>query len=153
MKCYYCGEDTNTYVCDGCYDTWSSNWRGTCRNQYETEVSDEDYQWLLQWRWNFKKNKPNRGGNIYARRSTTNGTAFYMASEILEKRIGRSRPSSKHEAEHKNRDSLDNRRENLDWATKSQQSKNRVYRHIFGRKLKKPIVPVQVPALSEDIPF
>lgn len=116
------------------------------KGQYETEVSEEDYEFLVQWRWNFKKNSERRGGAVYARRTLAGGAVIYMASFILEVRMGLLRPSPKHEGDHRDRKSLNNQRYNLKWSTKSEQSKNRLMSHYFGK-------PVQAPALITEIPF
>jgi hypothetical protein len=95
--------------------------------QYEAIVDQEDYAYLTQWRWGFKRSAWSCGGNIYARRNTTRDgkrVTLYMHIEILERRLERRKPTPDHTGDHKNKKSLDNRRDNLRWASKSTQSKN-----------------------------
>lgn len=99
-------------------------------NQYSTEVSDEDYQYLMQWKWNYKISRCKNGRKVYARRG---GGRFadgrirptiLMHNVVLERARG-PKPSDVHTGDHGDRDSLNNRRENLNWATPSEQGKNR----------------------------
>ena len=72
------------------------------RNQ-NTKVDAADYDWLNQWNWTAMKTK----AGFYAVRGATKDSAYVtMQSVILD--CG---PSE--EGDHKNRDTLDNRRENL----------------------------------------
>jgi len=99
------------------------------RNQYETLVSDEDYDFLIQWKWNFKKSDRKFGQLIYARRG--GGREFdgelrptILMHNVIMERQGIIRPSELHTVDHINVNSLDNQRHNLRWATKSEQNKN-----------------------------
>lgn len=94
-------------------------------NQYETKVSDRDYAYLMRWRWNFKMSDGKNGKRIYARRGGGRGRPTILMHTVILERKGESRPSAKHTADHGNRDSLDNQRENLSWKTKRQQNLNR----------------------------
>lgn len=101
------------------------------KNQYQTIVSDEDYDFLMQWKWNFKRSSCKYGRLIYARRGggrTGDGEGMrptiLMHNEIMIRR-GLLRPSELHTVDHEDRDSLNNQRYNLKWATQSQQNKNR----------------------------
>lgn len=101
-------------------------------NQYQTEVSDEDYAYLMQWKWNYKISRCKNGRKVYARRGGGHRTGgslkptILMHNVVLERAKGQ-RPSDVHTADHGDRDSLNNRRENLDWATPSDQGKNRTF--------------------------
>lgn len=106
----------------------------TCRvplgkaGHHEAIVSQEDYAAVTKWLWNYKKS---RGGGIYARRGggrTTDGTlrpTILMHVFILETLMGKPRPSDLHTPDHGDRNSLNNTRDNLDWATPSEQGRNR----------------------------
>lgn len=77
-------------------------------------VDDEDFEFLSQWQWS----QHNSGTKIYARREEyINGKRkrIYMHREIL-----KGFPL----IDHKNGDGLDNRKENLRSATKSQNASN-----------------------------
>lgn len=99
------------------------------RHQYVARVDPEDYLYLIRWRWTFKIS---RGGKVYARRSTwigsrKDGTArkvTILMHDVIMQRKGIERPSPEHTADHRNRDSLDNRRSNLQWADRRQQRAN-----------------------------
>jgi hypothetical protein len=95
---------------------------------YVAIVDADDYAYLTQWLWSYKIS---RGGKVYARRHRrVNGVreTVLMHNVILLERKREPRPSDKHTGDHRSRDSLDNRRTNLRWATASQQNKNRVVR-------------------------
>lgn len=107
----------------------------TCRiplgraGQHEAVVDAEDYAWLTQWRWNFKRSSWQYGDKVYARRSgprdpdTGHPTTILMHVAILE-RVGKPCPGEGYTVDHADRDSLNNTRDNLGWATKSEQSAN-----------------------------
>lgn len=87
--------------------------------QYETMVSDEDYDYLTQWLWTFAVSHP-KGSLIYARRSIRVGGAnitILMHRVIMVERMGLPRPSVKHTVDHDDGQSLNNQRENLFWRT------------------------------------
>lgn len=93
-------------------------------------VSEEDYQWAIQWRWHPTPNQS--GSKFYATRVTTltrkpkrKDIKIYLHKEIL-KRMGVRRRSKKHfMGDHKNGNSLDCQRDNLRYATNSMNNKNR----------------------------
>jgi hypothetical protein len=95
------------------------------RGEHHATVDADDYAFLTQWRWNYKRS---RGGNVYARRTQWDGAScvtVLMHDVVLLERKGEPRPTPKHTADHDNRDSLDNTRVNLKWACKSAQGRNR----------------------------
>lgn len=71
-------------------------------------VDDADYDWLNQWKWAARKD---HNENFYAvRSSSVNGKqyAIYMSRQVLGLEYG-----DKKETDHKNHNTLDNRRNNL----------------------------------------
>lgn len=84
-----------------------------------TKVDAEDYDWLNQWPWQARWNKDTH--SFYALRtdrSVTPRKTVYMSAFILGCKDGE-------ESDHRNHDTLDNRRENLRKATKLQNIRNR----------------------------
>lgn len=77
-------------------------------------VDDQDFAELAQYRWHARWN------GYAARKKTVNGkqVTVYMHNEIIGKKEG-------FECDHRNRNPLDNRRENLRHATVSQNAQNR----------------------------
>lgn len=103
------------------------------QGQYETIVDADDYAFLTQWRWQYKRS---RGGNVYAKRGTRlrsegRQITILMHAVVCELEHG-PRPTPQHTPHHKNYDPLDNRRENLCWATKSEQRKNQRNKRNFA---------------------
>jgi hypothetical protein len=80
-------------------------------------VDDEDFDWLNQWNWFATWNKKLK--KYYAQKNVWDGRqrSISMHQEILGKRLG-------FEIDHINRDSLDNRRRNLRFVTRSQNMLN-----------------------------
>lgn len=99
--------------------------------RYDAIVSEEDYEYLRQWAWSFKISDHKHGLRIYARRGGGRGNrksretapTILMHDVVCERACG-PRPSTVHTADHKNRKSLDNRRSNLQWATRKEQRAN-----------------------------
>jgi hypothetical protein len=92
-------------------------------------VDARDYEWVTRYLWchTYGKDDDWRDNKIYARRAvhTPSGNkTVWMHREILERFAGPP-PSVHHVGDHINGDSLDNRRENLRWATQSMNSRNR----------------------------
>lgn len=84
-----------------------------------TLVSEEDYLFLAQWTWGLQVD--NRGKN-YVRRYR-NSSNIYL-HRIVMRRVCKP-PSDAHRyVDHINGDGLDNRRENLRWATASENARN-----------------------------
>lgn len=82
-----------------------------------TMVDTADYEWLDQFNWHASWDT--RLHAFYAKRwDWDSGKAISMAREILQCEPGE-------EADHRNRNTLDNRRENLRKATRSQNTTNR----------------------------
>ena len=84
------------------------------RGKYFAKVDNADYAWLNQYNWSSLV----CGGDVYAR-ATINGKHVKMHRLIL----GLTDP--KILGEHKDRDTLNNQRENLRPATNSQNQKNK----------------------------
>ena len=87
-------------------------------------VDDCDYEYLNQFKWYAH----NEGHTFYARRKVWKdgkGKTFYMHTAILGKREG-------YECDHINGDGLDNRRSNLRFVTRRQNTQNI---HIFKTSL------------------
>lgn len=94
--------------------------------QFETRVSDEDYEFLMQFLLTYAFSHP-RGSLVYARRSVRRGGAnvtILMHRVVLE-RMGKPQPTPQHTCDHDNGESLDNQRHNLFWRTPAQQMLNR----------------------------
>lgn len=93
-------------------------------------VSEEDYQWAIKWRWCPKRSPC---GKLYLRRAVGENAnnqrlrtyTLYLHVEIL-KRKG-DEPASEHHnlVDHLDGDSLNCRRDNLRWATRVQNNRNR----------------------------
>jgi len=89
-------------------------------NGGQTLVSDEDYHWLSQRRWH-RNNQGYAACSLWGRRS---GQEVLMHRLIL-------LAADTASVDHANRNKLDNQRENLRFATQSQQNANRA--KITGR--------------------
>lgn len=78
-----------------------------------TKVDDEDYAWLNQWKWQVAR----RNGVNYACRSI--GKRLLLMHRVI---LGAKKGEY---TDHRNRDGLDNRRENLRLCTQSENLRNR----------------------------
>ena len=88
---------------------------------YTAIIDDEDAD-LLQFKWHAAMN--NRGGNVYAKRSIGHSGHASMHQIILERKLGR--PLATGELpDHADRNSLNNRRDNLRILTKRKNTWNR----------------------------
>ena len=86
------------------------------RNQ-NAIVDVEDFEWLSRWNWHAVWNACTK--SFYATRSVNHNRAVKMHREILGFKFGDGK-----EGDHKNGDTLDNRRENLRLATRRQNALN-----------------------------
>lgn len=84
------------------------------------KVDDEDYRWLVQWKWCVKRSEK----TFYAARSIgprLNQEQISMHRLILERHSGQTGD----QADHVDGDGLNNQRRNLRWATISQNRWNK----------------------------
>lgn len=89
-------------------------------------VSPEDYAWVTQWRWkwNWDRTKTKRYAIRCTRTEGRRHTTIYMHKEICGRKSAP--PSELHSiGDHQDGESLNNQRFNLEWATRSQNRKNR----------------------------
>ena len=112
-------------------------------------VSEEDYEWAIQWRWSFTMDK--RKKKYYATRMTRGAQRvqikIYMHKAILIERMKVEPPTVKHViGDHGNGESRDNTRGNLDWATRRQNNLTALTHP--SRQRRAPVVATQT-----DIPF
>lgn len=88
-------------------------------------VSSDDYAWAVQWRWSWRWDRTKQK-RYAARTSWRDGRrcTVYMHKAILDR--CKIQPSEAHIiGDHGNGESLDNQRGNLEWATVSQNRRNR----------------------------
>ena len=115
------------------------------RAQYETLVSEEDYDYLVQFKWTFGISHRSGVGLVYVRRCIRIGgekRTILLHRVILERAFGHC-PTGCSGDHYPSRNTLDNRRENLRWATHKQQRENR-----------RVITPCTTkPAPENEIPF
>lgn len=89
-------------------------------------VDSEDYDWVMQWNWNYAWHV-NSPWKLYAKRNV----GPYRTPLYLHRALMLRTPSRKNVpmvVDHFNGQSLDNRRQNLRWASYSENSLNRVPR-------------------------
>lgn len=83
-----------------------------------TQVDDCDFDWLNQWRWGIQFSVPRKDGTraSHVRRGGPDrgklAASIYMHKEILQRKLGR--PLEQREiTDHRDRDGLNNQRDNL----------------------------------------
>lgn len=85
-----------------------------------TKVDDDDYDWLMQWKWCATKS----GNTYYAKRSKRTGGSWSVKKSIfLHAEIVK--PSKGNVCDHINRDGLDNQRHNLRECTPKENAYNK----------------------------
>lgn len=77
-------------------------------------VDDEDFEYLSQWKWHYQKDK----SSGYAKRKESSGKSYFLHREVAKTPLG-------FITDHKNGNTLDNRRENLRICLNSQNQANR----------------------------
>lgn len=85
-----------------------------------TVVDDEDYEWLMQWKWNARRD---RAGRWYAARAIPDLTKRHKQTAVLMHRVITNAPPDMW-VDHKNHNALDNRRDNLRVCTPAGNSRN-----------------------------
>jgi hypothetical protein len=103
------------------------------RTQFIVKVSPEDYDFLMQWKWTYARSHGQWSGLVYARRSIRVGDAnvTILMHHLIIARMGIERPTERHQVDHENGDSLDNRRVNgrrrqqLRWLTPKENAANK----------------------------
>lgn len=110
-----------------CEVPWKPIWLDPEENLF-CIVDAADYDWAIQWQWRAKPNS--RGKKLYAVRSFRLGgrggpnVSIFMHKAIVVRTYGRA-PTTKHRlGDHENGKSLDNRRDNLRWATRRENGLN-----------------------------
>ena len=102
---------------------WTPSYREIQLTQGQVALVDTaDYEWLSQWKWCLVTKR--RTGDLYASRrgrsSEGRSIVVYMHREILGLFYG-----DKRQGDHRNRNSLDNRRSNLRLAMPTDNARNR----------------------------
>jgi hypothetical protein len=122
------------------------------RGDHEAIVDADDYAFLTQWRWSYKTSSWAYGHKPYAKRSVRRDgkvTSVYMATVVLVELKGEPQPSPSHTVDHRNGNSLDNTRDNLRWATKSEQSANQRKRITQKERVRRDAAEAGV----DEVPF
>lgn len=116
--------------------------------QFQTRVSDEDYDHLIQFLWTYGVS--HRGGRlIYVRRAirVDGANVTVLMHHVVLARKGALRPTENHTADHGDGDPFNNTRENLDWLTPTEQMRNRQAHR------KQQIWPYSIWTPPDDLPF
>jgi hypothetical protein len=85
-------------------------------------LDDDDFDYFSQWNWHAGQVKPN---HFYAMRSEGTKTV-YLHIEIMKRHCGN--PPAGHVVDHCDGDGLDNRKENLRYATRRMNTDNNLHR-------------------------
>jgi len=109
-------------------------------NGYQFKISEEDVKWIQLYDWRTTKSNSR---HVYAVRREL-GLDGIIRVKYMHREILGEEPKRLVYADHKNGDTLDNRRENLRWATPQQSRFNSSVRynnklgvkgvHVFGKK-------------------
>lgn len=99
-------------------------------------IDDIDYEWASRWLWNLCPSK--NGKKIYIRRSKKlrggKWISIWLHKAICYREHGMPPTPSHIVADHKNGNSMDNRRSNLRWATVRENREN--YNGVFALQLR-----------------
>lgn len=89
------------------------------------QVDDEDYEWLMKWKWYIRTNK----WNSYASRNSKKNEFSKRITIQMHREIFGLKPGGKELIDHKDHDGLNNQKNNIRLATDSQNNSN-----IYSRK-------------------
>lgn len=124
--------------------TWDHEHRiyGDERAQTWAVVSEEDYQWAIQWRWNWSRKRNGlylrRTVHVYENGARVRTETIYLHTEIM-KRTGIEPKSSKHRiVDHRDGDPTNNKRTNLRWTNHSENTRNSFGKHPAEFEMKDP---------------
>lgn len=126
------------------------------RNQYETIIDDEDYSSIIRFRWTFGISHRHGAFLVYARRSVrVEGVkqTVLMHRYILTHCMGLDCPVGWN-GHHKNHDTLDNRRCNLQYLSFAEHARKKLNRKIGVTSCSKHLETTEwrAPSLT-DLPF
>lgn len=108
--------------------------------EYECLVDQEDMVYFTQYLWSYKRS-PN--GKMYFKRAVSlydltgrcGAESIYLHIEILTRAKGPMPTRRRCIADHLDGNSLNNRRDNLEWVTKRQNNQNRFGQSYYQRKM------------------